>query len=219
MFKDFLNFLDKIEKDGLDYRIERESIAKKYWFYFAGSILTLLSTVIMLIYMSFFNHKSIYAQTFVIKKGENVAKKIITLPYPFQSFLNVSNWADNSIMALYSFDFLNYQKKVEQAQFYFTKNGYETYLNALKSTKTLEEIKDKKLQINTIPTHDPILINWGYFGATKFWRYKIPVLVGYYGGKNPEHQNFIIELLIVRTTTENNPKGLEIAEFNMQTSN
>jgi intracellular multiplication protein IcmL len=217
MFKDFLNFLDKISEDGLNPRIEREAITKKYWFFFTTSILSLIGTVLMLTYMVFFNHKSIYAQTYVIKSGEHTAKKIITLPYPFQSFLNVSNWADKAIMAIYSFNFLDYNKNIEKSKFYFTSNGYETYLNALKNTKVLEEVQNKKLEINTIPTHDPILINWGYFGSNKFWRYKIPVLVGYYGGKNPIHQNYMIELLIVRTTTEQNPKGLEIAEFNMQT--
>lgn len=215
MFKNFLFFLDKPVNDGLSDRIDSEPIVAKYWF-------NLGATIVCLIIACLFGTFSILTYdnkeapiTFSVNKKTNVKEELILLPYPHQSFKNISEWIVDAVTASYSFDFRNYDKQVEKAGYYFTPDGYRTYLNALIITKVKQSVIDKKLEISIIPLQNPVLINGGSFGSTEFWRFQLPVRVSYYGGKEPVIQSLNVEVLVLRVPTYQNYKGLSIAEFNM----
>lgn len=67
----------------------------------------------------------------VAEKPNGEVEQIITIPYAHQSFKNLTSWVKDSITAIYTFDFNNFDKRVADAEYYFTRNGYSTYLNAL----------------------------------------------------------------------------------------
>jgi intracellular multiplication protein IcmL len=219
MFKNILLSLDKPGNDVVADSIDKQPIVSKYWFNLGGSIVFILITLLVGFLSIIVYDKKSSPVTYAINLEKKTKQQIIVLPFPHQSFKNVSGWIVDAVSVAYSFDFLNYDKQVKKAAYYFTPEGYNTYLTALEVTKIQKEVVGKKLQISLIPLQNPILVNGGTFGETQFWRFKLPVLVSYYGGKEPVIKKLMVELLVLRVPAHENYKGLAIAEFNMTNYN
>lgn len=216
--KDFLFFLDPPNKDETFERISKEAISNKYWNLLGISMIALLMTMLIAGYTMFKLSEPSVPITFSIKKINNTytqPEQLITLPYPHQSYKNVSGWIVDAMQTIYTLSFDKFYDQVEQAEYYFTPDGYKTYINALKSNKLEEEIISKQLEIAIVPMQDPAYIGGGKFGDTEWWRYRVPSLASYYGGKEPVIQKYMIEILVIRVPSYQNHKGLAIAEFNM----
>jgi len=212
--KEIVYSLDTPPKDATDERINKEPITKKYWMNIGLTVVFLCVTIIMTLLLMM-KKRDTPAQTFTVDRKNNTLQNTVTLPYPHQSFKNISGWVFEAIMASYSFDFNNYHKQIDRVSYYYTDNGYKTYLQALQTSKIESQILLNKLEISTIPLQEPVLIKGGAFGTTDYWRYRVPVLVSYYGGKTPVFEKQMVEVLVLRVPSYQNPKGLSIAEFNM----
>jgi intracellular multiplication protein IcmL len=215
MLKNFLFMLDNRSSDILSERIDKEPIAEKQWKNLSLSILLLLMTILVSI-ISLVKYESQLAPvTFAVNMKTKTIEQLNLLPYPQQSFKNVSAWLIDAITTSYSFDFNKFNEQVDSAAYYFTTDGYKTYLTALETSKIKASVIGKKLQISIIPLQNPILINGGSVGSTDFWRFKTPMLISYYGGRDAVTQKTMVEVLVLRVPTYQNYKGLAIAEFNM----
>jgi Type-IV b secretion system, inner-membrane complex component len=222
MFKTVLDSLDKAQDDGLMERIEKEAISKKYWIALGGSIVFLMLGFV-LNGASMYKGRSIPSATVntVIQKSDGtldvskIEKIPITLPFAHQTFKNVSNWIVDAISVTYSFDFLNIEEQIKKSEFYFTPEGYKMYVNSIEKNQISKQIKSKFLSTSIIPLQSPVLINGGVSGGTEFWRFRVPVLVSYAGGKDPVISKYMMELLILRVPSYISHKGLAIAEYNM----
>jgi intracellular multiplication protein IcmL len=215
MFKKFLQALDNQPNDSIAERIEKEAISAKYWFNLGGAIFLSLATIVIGTYVLIQRKKHIPPQTNAINVTKNTIEQIQTLPFPHQSFKNISGWLNEAIAASYAFDFNHIEEQISDAEYYYTPTGYSMYLKAIESTHIKDEVLNKKLQIALVPIQDPILINSGTVGDTEFWRFRVPILTSYYAGKDPLIQKNMVEVLIIRVPAYKNQKGLAITEFNM----
>lgn len=210
-----------IEEDALEERIEQETkVVQQINFLGYSIICTLLSILIM----SFCIYKSTKfppRPTFGVQsekgfvKGNPYANPLITLPVPHQSLKNVSGWLLTALNTIYGVGFDNIDQKISDAEYFFTPEGYASYLKALDTSGFKEDIIKKKLKITLLATQDPVLINGGSVGDTEFWRLRVPVLISYLGGKEIVTAQKMIEVLVVRVPAYKNEKGLAISEFIM----
>jgi hypothetical protein len=219
--KPVLDALDRSPQDELLERIEKEAVSKKYWVALGGSILLLLGTMLINGGTMLKKQKIQPAPLLTVVKKDGVLDPAtiqqvpLTLEFPHQSFKNVSNWIEDAIGVTYSFGFLNIDQQIEKAEFYFTPAGYETYKMALNTSGVRKEIIEKKLEVSTITMQEPVLINGGINGDTEFWRFRVPVLVSFSGGKEAVIEKRMVELLVLRVPSYLSHKGLAIAEYNM----
>lgn len=215
MFKNFLLSLDKQPKDSILERLEREPAMNKYWLHFGASILCLFALIVVGSFTMLLRLNPPVPQTMGVNLKTKKGTQLITLPYPHQSFKNVSGWLLDAITASYSFDFAHFPEEVQKASYYYTPDGFKMYVQALQTSKLDKTIVQKKLEISVVPMQNPVMINGGSFGSTEFWRFRVPVLTNYYGGGQPIVQKYMVEVLVIRVPAYENPKGLAIAEFNM----
>jgi hypothetical protein len=158
--------------------------------------------------------------TFAIKaeKGlitsDKQVTRINTLPVPHQSLQNVSGWLLSALNTIYGVGFDNIDDKMSEAEYYFTGNGYASYVKAMNSGFK-ESIVSKKLKITLLAVQNPVLINGGVAGDIEFWRLRVPVLISYLGGKDIVTSQKMVEALIIRVPAYQNEKGLAISEFIM----
>lgn len=211
--KNLLTILEKHPNDSLQERLDKEPLTHRYWFMFSTSILLLLLCAIMS-WIGFMVKVDKPAQTFSINPKQEQPEQLITLPYPHQSFKNITKWLELALMNTYSFDFNNYNERVDLASEYFTSDGYTMYKNALNNAK-IQDFINKKIQVSLVTTREPVLINRGKFGTTEFLRFRAPVSISYFGGAKPIIQNQIVEILVLRVPAHQSPKGLAIAQYNM----
>ena len=212
--KDIVYALDAPPKDSINNRIEQEPITKKYWMQMGLSIIFLVIST-GLAGFSLMKKTDIPAITFTVDRKNNTLQDTLTLPYPHQSFKNISGWVFEAITASYSFDFNNYYSQLDKASYYYTPEGYSMYLKALQIAKVETQVISNKIEISTVPLQNPVLIKGGNFGSTSYWRYRVPVLISFYAGKELVIERKMIEVLVLRVPAYKNPKGLSIAEFNM----
>lgn len=212
--KNIFYALDAPPKDSINTRIEQEPITKKYWMRIGLSLVFSIISIGLVIF-SLMKEKDISPITFTVDRKNNTLQDTVVLPYPHQSFKNISGWVFEAIMASYSFDFNNYYSQLDKVSYYYTPEGYTMYLKALQLAKVEGQVISNKIEVSTVPLQEPVLIKGGNLGSTEYWRYRVPVLISFYSGKDLVVERKKIEVLVLRVPAHKNPKGLSIAEFNM----
>lgn len=212
-----------IEDDAIEERIEQESKVNQQINFLGYSIICTLMSVLIMSYCMYKSSKIPPRPTFAVQaeKGfitrDNQISEIITLPVPHQSLKNVSGWLLTALNTIYGVGFDNIDEKIDSASYYFTPEGYASYLKALETSGFRNDIVRKQLKITLLATQDPVLINGGSVGDLEFWRLRVPVLISYLGGKEIVTAQKMVETLIVRVPAYKNEKGLAISEFIMGT--
>lgn len=207
------------QEDAIEERMEQELKVTQQINFLGYSIVCTVLSILIMSYCMFQSSKIQPRPTFAVHSEKGFLSKepqqIITLPVPHQSLKNVSGWLLTALNTIYGVGFDNIDQKIEDASYYFTPEGYSSYLKALESSGFKADIIRKKLKITLLATQDPVLINGGSVGELEFWRLRVPVLISYLGGKEIVTSQKMIEVLIVRVPAYKNEKGLAISEFIM----
>lgn len=200
-------------------KINSHETYKKYSMYFSLSIIFLLLSVFLLHASIVKNYKPPQNPVYSANLAKNQMQQLVPMPYPHQSFSGISNWLKEAVSKTYSFDFSNYDKKVNDAAYYFTPEGYAAYNAALEGAKMRDTVIGENLEVSTIPIGDPIWVNGGRLNdGSEWWRYRFDVLTSYYGGAELSTKSNIIEVLVFRVPTHINPKGLAINQFSIKSN-
>lgn len=215
MFKSLLKVISQQPDDAIAKRLEKEPIVNKYWINLGAAIILPIATLVVGTIVLIQRNNLQPAQVSGYSQNKGTVIPLITLPYPHQSFKNVSGWLEDAIRASYAFSFSKVDQQIEEAEYYFTPTGYSMYLNAIKLSRIREDVIAKSINIGVVPLQNPVLINSGTVGETEFWRLRVPILTSYYAGKDPVIQSNMVEVLIIRVPAYKNPKGLAITEFNI----
>lgn len=219
MFINIFKILDPYPQDELAERIEKEPGVVKYWYLLGGALIFSILAVLVSIITVWKLQNPAHSLTYSVltKDNQRMGQPVLinTLPYPHQSFKNIQSWVIDAISVAYSFDFLNFEQQVDAASYYFTPDGYASYLRALRGVNMEDKIKKQQLVVSIVPTKDPVETNFGGLGENYYWWIRVPVLVSYSGGKKSVLSAYKIELLVVRTPPHKNHRGLAIAQFNM----
>lgn len=222
MFNKILSLFDKVPDDSLTERIFKQDISSKYVMYYSISFIVLISSIVVEFLIISYKSNPQPAQVFSVMRDKNglhpETTKIIpvTLPVAHQSFQNISNWLTDAVVELYSFDFLDYDKKVNEAQLYFTSNGYSKYLEALNNSGVKSSVIDKKVIVSTVPLGNPILVNSGNIDGVDYWRFKVPVLINYTGGDKPISTKSLFDVNIQQVPAYISHKGIAITNFSIE---
>lgn len=210
-----------VQEDAIEERIEQEPKVNQQINFLGYSIIFSLLSALIMSYCMYKSSKIPPRPTFAVESEKGYINKeplkIVTLPVPHQSLKNVSGWLLTALNTIYGVGFDNIDEKVDSASYYFTSEGYNSYLKALESSGFKADIVRKKLKITLLATQDPVLINGGSTGNLEFWRLRVPVLISYLGGREIVTTQKMVEALIIRVPAYENEKGLAISEFIMGT--
>lgn len=212
-----------IEEDAISERIEQEDKVTKQINFLGYSIICVFLSILIMVFCIYKSYQFSPRPTFAVQsekgilKGNPNDKQLITLPVPHQSLDNVSGWLLTALNTIYGVGFDNIEQKIVDSEYYFTPEGYTSYLKALTTSNFKEDIIRKKLKVTLLATQSPVLINGGSVADIEFWRLRVPVLISYLGGKEVVTSQKMIEVLVVRVPAYKNEKGLAISEFIMGT--
>jgi hypothetical protein len=217
MTKDILKKLDPIVYNGdyIEEKLLKEPVINQQLNFFANYII--ISVVIMIICI-FCIIKQISPginPVFYVKADKNYkvieGNQIETVSTPHQSLENLRGWVWEAVYHFYALDFSKVNEQIDNAEYYFTPEGYQMYLTAVKPLK--EEIEKKHLQMNIVPLINPTLINTININDMALYRVRAQMLVTYYGGKEEENVKKNVELLITQVPAHKNIKCLAISEI------
>ncbi|KTC73918.1 IcmL-like protein [Legionella birminghamensis] len=113
-------------------------------------------------------------------------------------------WANEAIIATYSFNYQNFIERQKQIAKYFTSNGWIAYSTALNESKLPDAVKTNAYYVSAVATLPPTITASG----EGHWQASMPILVLY---KNPQYQQK--QNLNVTITFEQAPAGQGVRGF------
>lgn len=132
---------------------------------------------------------------------------------PNQSDSSVLQWANQAAIAAFTYNFVNYRDELEASSSFFTKDGWQQFVDALQQSNNLDAVKAKKLIVSAVATRAPIILQKGVLNGRYSWRVQMPILVTYQSASEFSQQNNVVTMLITRISTLDSPRGIGISQF------
>lgn len=149
---------------------------------------------------------------FVAVNEEGKLVKLQPLDKPNLSDEAVMQWATKALVETFTMSAydINYRLNEATAK-YFTKQGAEAFLTAMKDTGNYDQIIDRKLFVSIALEEVPIiigndLINGRYYA----WNIMAPAKITYRTGSQTYTNNVNVELTLIRRSILENESGLGI---------
>ena len=139
---------------------------------------------------------------------------LIPLDKPNISDGEIKQWANQAIIASYTYNFVSYRSDLQASSEFFTPDGWTIFLKALKDSNNLQAIVDNKFVVTAQATQAPAIIQSGVFAGGRYsWRIKMPIVVTYQSSTLYSQSPYIVTMLIERVSTLNSPSGVGIASI------
>lgn len=138
---------------------------------------------------------------------------LIPLAQPNLSNAAILQWANEAAISSYTYNFVNYRKALQDASQYFTPEGWQAFLSALKSSNNLDAVTAKKLIVTAVATGAPVIQEQGVLLGRYTWKVQMPMLVSYQSANQVSQQNVMVNMLITRISTLSSARGIGIAQF------
>ncbi|OGT07088.1 MAG: type IV secretion protein DotI [Gammaproteobacteria bacterium GWE2_37_16] len=136
-----------------------------------------------------------------------------SLDMPVISQSELLQWAARAATAANTYDFVNYREALQGVQSYFTADGWRNFEAALRGSRSLELVLERKLVVSAVATGTPVILDQGVIGDRYAWKVQVPILVSYQSASDNTQQAQIVTMIIARVPTLNTPKGIAITSF------
>jgi len=137
---------------------------------------------------------------------------LIPLDQPNMTDTEILQWANLAIIAANSFNYVNYRSELQAASEFFTAEGWDSFISAIKSSNNLQAVISNKFVVSAMATQAPTIIERGVYNGRYSWRIRMPILVTYQS-QTIASIPVVVNMLITRVSTLNSPKGIGIAQF------
>lgn len=138
---------------------------------------------------------------------------IVPLTQPISSRTAVIQQVVDAIGEVNSLDFVNYRGQLTKASERFTRNAWTKYLDEMVRTGTIELLEKKQIVMSGAVTGLPTLVAQGEVLGTLSWDLEVPYRVNYIGQGVNRPVDYLAQVKVVRVSTQDNPKGIAIAQF------
>jgi intracellular multiplication protein IcmL len=161
--------------------------------------------------------RSITAPPPVIFEASPLGQLIVEAPLDTPSIKTneLLNWVAQGMMLANTFNYINYPAVTEAAKVLYTKDGFESYLNALKSTELVNKVVQQKLILKAVPTDAPQLLLEKPFAGRYMWKIKIPMRFQYQNVTTDMSDEAEITLVVMRVPTTQAPNGVLILKYDL----
>lgn len=128
--------------------------------------------------------------------------------------VEVQNFVISATKRLFKYDHINYGEQIQDAAYYFTIPGWNSYLTSYRDSKTLEAVKENRWVVTVnIASIPKILKNYvDPESGICFWDMELPATVMYMGNKS-QSVDLNLYFRVGRQSVLDHPEGLGIYNF------
>ncbi len=204
--------------DALVLVFSRNAFYKRlHYLALAAFFLALLVIVFLLLTLNYLYRNPTHPIYFAT---DDVGRLIYIVPVntPNMSQDDVTAWVIEAVVAVNSYDFINYHSQLQGAQKYFTDYGWSKYMLALKaSNNLLGVINYKEIVTAQVVDPGPKILKAGILGGAYAWQYQMPLLVTHsrppYDGSNSFNNSYVVTVVVQRRPILQGNKGLGIVQL------
>lgn len=128
------------------------------------------------------------------------------------------NWVTEGMMLSNTFNFINYQNILDNAKVYFTKEGYDSYTNALTNVKIVDRVIQKKLVLHAVPSDAPQVLLEKPFAGRYMWKVRVPMNFSYQSVTESYFDAMDVTLIVMRVPTTESENGVLILKYDLNPS-
>lgn len=205
-----------MKKQGIEMVLARNQF---YWENYQKICTVLILLVVLnflLLGFIYYQYKTPPAPKYFATQPDGVPIQIVPLNIPYQTDDFVLEWAKNAVVNIYSLDFVNYRKTLQDDTIYFTWRGHKDFLLAYKASNNLDAVKEKKQVVSVVIT-GPGKINFSGQEAAELpysWKLTLPATFVYQNSENDIiRQTGLISMIIERDSTLRHPEGIAISQL------
>jgi intracellular multiplication protein IcmL len=206
------------------YGLERVLIRNQFYWdnYKYLALATVFLLINLLLLMGFIGYQRMtwptpkYFATF--PDGRPIPVVRLNLAY-YNDPITVLNWAKKAVETIYSLDYVTWRETLQDVEGYFTPEGYQAFLTALKISTNLDAIKAKQQVVSATVTALPTLIRQGQLNPNLpySWDIQMPVTVIYQNSADEViNQNGTILMQVERASLLRHKEGIAIAQLVLQ---
>ncbi|KGP62932.1 type IV secretion protein IcmL [Legionella norrlandica] len=118
-------------------------------------------------------------------------------------------WANEAIIATYTFDYKNYIQQQKEIAKYFTADAWIAYSKALNASKLPEAVQKNAYYVDAVATEPPKLITLD----PTHWQAIMPILVVYQNPQYQQKQNLKVVLGFTQASPGQGVRGFSITSF------
>ncbi len=141
--------------------------------------------------------------------------RLTALDVPNQSDAAVRLWANQAAIAIFNYDWVEFNQQLLNAKQFFTSSGWSEFVTAMNNSNILQTVSSKKLRVAAVATRHPIVLEKGLLLGNYTWRIQLPLLVTYTSASQTSQQALVVDMLITRIPTTESNRGVGIARFRM----
>jgi intracellular multiplication protein IcmL len=176
----------------------------------AANVMSII--LILLVGVIFFLEINKPMQTYFVEDLNGNTAKMLNLKEPNVSTDALFRWVSLAITNAYTINFVDYQQTLDALKPYFTKSGYQNFLEA--SDNRLQDIIKQKLISTAVVSGTPVLLEEGTVHGFYSWRMQLPIMLSYQGASEKStKQNLAVNVLVMRVPTKEANTGIGIAQI------
>jgi intracellular multiplication protein IcmL len=172
-------------------------------------ILVLASLVIYKIFIEP-EHVRYFATT---DDGRIINPELFSLKNPNLGDPAVLTWASQAATDILTFNWEDYQMRLQNGSSYFTQSGWQGFLKALTDSRLLEGMKTNQQLLSAVPYKAPVIIDKGLQNDQYYWRIQLPIITSTVSGDKKASKTQLLNLTVVRVSPLQNPAALGIEQW------
>ena len=142
------------------------------------------------------------------------------LTRPTLSLSQLLVWVMQASTASYTFDFLNVEDQLASIKTFFTDAGYDSYMASLQHNNLLDQVRQGKLIVSSVPTGMPVVVNEAAQPPNGYtWQIQIPLRISFQSANESRFIDSVQSITVERISTTDSPRGVGISQILMSTSN
>lgn len=131
----------------------------------------------------------------------------------------VKQWALDGARKAFTYDYINFGEQLNESQSYFTYRGWDLFLKGLTNSQNFNTVQQQQMIVKFTPRSVPIIKAQEVRGGRLTWALQFEGTIEYVAHKGSIQgytQNVNVNMVLVRMSTVDSPKGLGIDQVVIQ---
>jgi intracellular multiplication protein IcmL len=138
---------------------------------------------------------------------------MIALTEPNLSTPALMSWVAQASTEVMTFGFNDYRRRLQEASRNFTRQGWESFTEALQRSRIIETVETNQQVVTSAPQGAPILQSEGVVGGRYQWIIQIPMVLSYQSGSKTRSDSLLVTVVVVRLPRLESPNGIGIEQW------
>lgn len=152
---------------------------------------------------------------YLIQQTDGSLLPVIPLNQPIANKGAVTQVVTDAVLKLHAIDFKNFRNQMSDASIYFTKNGWQKYLDEMTKSGTFDAIERRQLVLSSAINKPPVILKEYDISGYYAWDVEVEYSVNYFGAGYNSTSPLVARVTLVRIPTTEHPRGIAIAGFNV----